>query len=58
MESGPESPLQIARKRCAIYTRKSGEHGLQQDFNTLDWALQRTLFGFAEQPPMQLSERY
>jgi hypothetical protein len=24
----------------------------------LDWALQRKLFGFAEQPPMQSSERY
>src|SRR5437016_5175081 len=23
------------RKRCAIYTRKSTEHGLQQDFNSL-----------------------
>ena len=24
-----------SRKRCAIYTRKSSEHGLQQDFNSL-----------------------
>ena len=22
--------------RCAIYTRKSSEHGLEQDFNSLD----------------------
>ena len=36
MESAPESLPHIARKRCAIYTRKSSEHGLQQDFNTLD----------------------
>jgi site-specific DNA recombinase len=28
---------QIAKKvRCAIYTRKSSEEGLQQDFNSLD----------------------
>lgn len=26
---------QAPRKRCAIYTRKSSEHGLQQDFNSL-----------------------
>ena len=25
----------VGRKRCAIYTRKSSEHGLQQDFNSL-----------------------
>src|SRR5919199_650005 len=25
-----------ARLRCAIYTRKSGEEGLEQDFNSLD----------------------
>src|SRR3954471_9739600 len=24
------------RKLCAIYTRKSSEHGLEQDFNSLD----------------------
>lgn len=36
MEYAPESRPDIARKRCAIYTRKSTEHGLQQDFNTLD----------------------
>jgi DNA invertase Pin-like site-specific DNA recombinase len=23
-------------RRCAIYTRKSSEHGLEQDFNSLD----------------------
>lgn len=26
----------IKRKRCAIYTRKSTEDGLEQDFNSLD----------------------
>ena len=23
-------------RRCAIYTRKSSEHGLEQEFNSLD----------------------
>ncbi|MDX2087845.1 MAG: recombinase family protein [Kofleriaceae bacterium] len=27
---------QVSRRRCAIYTRKSTEEGLDQDFNTLD----------------------
>lgn len=27
---------QITKKRCAIYTRKSSEEGLDQDFNSLD----------------------
>ena len=26
----------VKRKRCAIYTRKSTEDGLEQDFNSLD----------------------
>ena len=25
-----------ASKRCAVYTRKSSEEGLEQDYNTLD----------------------
>lgn len=28
-------PCDVPLKRCAIYTRKSSEHGLQQDFNSL-----------------------
>jgi DNA invertase Pin-like site-specific DNA recombinase len=36
MDSAPDPFPKVARKRCAIYTRKSTEHGLQQDFNTLD----------------------
>ena len=32
-QSGGATP---ARQRCAIYTRKSSEEGLQQDFNSLD----------------------
>src|SRR3954464_8639078 len=31
MKSTPSKPL-----RCAIYTRKSTEHGLEQEFNSLD----------------------
>ena len=27
---------QAARKRCAVYTRKSTEEGLDQEYNTLD----------------------
>jgi DNA invertase Pin-like site-specific DNA recombinase len=26
----------MIRQRCAIYTRKSTEEGLEQDFNSLD----------------------
>ena len=26
----------MSRLRCAIYTRKSSEEGLEQDFNSLD----------------------
>jgi hypothetical protein len=33
-----EKPLRrpFKRARCAIYTRKSTEEGLEQDFNSLD----------------------
>ena len=31
-----KSPRQVRKKRCAIYTRKSSEEGLEQDFNSLD----------------------
>ena len=32
-----KSDKQIARRfHCAIYTRKSSEEGLEQDFNSLD----------------------
>lgn len=27
---------EVIKKRCAIYTRKSTEEGLDQDFNSLD----------------------
>jgi DNA invertase Pin-like site-specific DNA recombinase len=29
-------PRPVKRSRCAIYTRKSTEEGLEQDFNSLD----------------------
>ena len=32
---GPATGAGIALKRCAIYTRKSTEEGLEQDFNSL-----------------------
>jgi site-specific DNA recombinase len=32
----PEGKVPPTRPRCAIYTRKSTEEGLDQDFNTLD----------------------
>src|SRR3984957_13219463 len=32
-----KAPLPLTRKRrCAVYTRKSTEEGLEQDFNSLD----------------------
>jgi len=35
-KSSPEAKTPPTRLRCAIYTRKSTEEGLEQDFNTLD----------------------
>ncbi|MGB9455629.1 MAG: recombinase family protein [Bryobacteraceae bacterium] len=35
-KSSPEAKVIPTRLRCAIYTRKSTEEGLEQDFNTLD----------------------
>src|ERR1022692_2139057 len=35
-QNSPEAKVPTARLRCAIYTRKSTEEGLEQDFNTLD----------------------
>src|ERR1044072_2718428 len=32
---GPMSRGEAPRKRCAIYTRKSSEEGLEQEFNSL-----------------------
>jgi DNA invertase Pin-like site-specific DNA recombinase len=34
--SAPNSNRAPAKRRCAIYTRKSSEEGLEQDFNSLD----------------------
>ena len=30
------NPVKLQRRRCATYTRKSSEEGLEQDFNSLD----------------------
>ena len=35
-KSSPDVKATPTRLRCAIYTRKSTEEGLEQDFNTLD----------------------
>ena len=32
----PDLPASVIRKRCAVYTRKSTEEGLDREFNTLD----------------------
>jgi DNA invertase Pin-like site-specific DNA recombinase len=32
----PDLPASVTRKRCAVYTRKSTEEGLDRAFNTLD----------------------
>ena len=31
-----KSTRRVRKKRCAIYTHKSSEEGLEQDFNSLD----------------------
>jgi site-specific DNA recombinase len=36
MAEAEKTPRRSARKRCAIYTRKSSEEGLEQTFNSLD----------------------
>ena len=36
MAEAEKTPRRSARKRCAIYTRKSSEEGLEQAFNSLD----------------------
>jgi hypothetical protein len=32
----PALPASVQKRRCAVYTRKSTEEGLEQAFNTLD----------------------
>jgi DNA invertase Pin-like site-specific DNA recombinase len=32
----PDLPSTVTRKRCAVYTRKSTDEGLEKEFNTLD----------------------
>src|SRR5436309_5990908 len=35
-KNNPQAKVPPARLRCGIYTRKSTEEGLEQDFNSLD----------------------
>src|SRR5437870_3368004 len=35
-KNNPQAKVPPAKLRCAIYTRKSSEEGLEQDFNSLD----------------------
>lgn len=32
----PMTPPVVPRKRCAVYTRKSSDEGLEQEYNSLD----------------------
>ena len=32
----PRRPAPVRKLRCAVYTRKSSEEGLEQEFNSLD----------------------
>jgi DNA invertase Pin-like site-specific DNA recombinase len=32
----PDLPASVTRRRCAVYTRKSTDEGLEKEFNTLD----------------------
>ena len=51
----------MIRQRCAIYTRKSTEDGLEQDFNSLDaqreaceaYVLSQKSEGWAFMPPIK-----
>jgi site-specific DNA recombinase len=36
LKNSPEQKARVTRLRCAIYTRKSTEEGLEQDFSSLD----------------------
>lgn len=36
MKTNPPTPTTTPKRRCAIYTRKSHEEGLEQEFNSLD----------------------
>ena len=32
----PDMPATVRKRRCAVYTRKSTEEGLEKEFNSLD----------------------
>ncbi|MBM3952654.1 MAG: recombinase family protein [Rhodospirillales bacterium] len=58
----PHHPSKIARKlRCAIYTRKSTEEGLEMEFNSLDAQREACEAYIASQKPegwVRLADRY
>jgi hypothetical protein len=47
----PEAAVTAPRRkiRCAIYTRKSSEEGLEMEFNSLDAQREAALAGFTDQ---------
>jgi DNA invertase Pin-like site-specific DNA recombinase len=55
----PLRPLPAAKRRCAIYTRKSTTHGLEQEFSSLDAQWEACAAYVKAQPGWELvSERY
>ena len=36
MKRSPALPASVRKLRCAVYTRKSSEEGLDMEFNSLD----------------------
>ena len=37
MNKTPEKSKTVRKLRCAVYTRKSSEEGLEQEFNRAEW---------------------
>ncbi len=60
-DTGTNNPTEIKLIRCAIYTRKSHEEGLEQEFNSLD-AQRESAEAYIESQRMQgwhaLPDRY
>ena len=59
-QNSPEGKVPTARLRCAIYTRKSTEEGLEQDFNSLDAQREAAAFILSQRREgwIALPERY
>ena len=36
MAAAPDAPAKVRKLRCAVYTRKSTDEGLEKEFNSLD----------------------